>query len=239
MLNKNDPLPLYVQLQRILKEDILKGKYGEGDMIPSENQLSSRFGITRATVRKGISTLVNEGYLHQVHGKGTFVCFKQMKYNVWNFGGFTDYLKSRNETPVSKLISIRKTIADGREYLEIKRARGVKKDGDKPLYLTIDASMIPLDLFPAIENYDFAVESLYNIMRTKYGIYPKRAELKMTCIQSDKLSREIFSFDRTMPLLTAQGKVYDMNNVEVERVKVIYGPKMDFNIVANMDTYIP
>ena len=239
MLNKNDHLPLYVQLQRMLREDILKGKYKEGDMIPSETQLSSRFGITRSTVRKAISILVNEGYLHQVHGKGTYVCLKQMKYNIWNFGGFTDYLKSRNDTTVSKLVSIHKTIVDSKEYLEIKRARGVKKDNDKPLYLTIDDSLVPLDLFPEIESYDFAVESLYNVMRTKYHVYPKRAELKLSSVNSDKLTRDVFSLPRPIPLLMAQGKIYDVNNVEIERVKVIYGPKMDFNIVATMDTYIP
>lgn len=239
MLDKNDPVPLYIQLQRILKEEILKGKYEEGQMIPSETQLSSKYGITRATVRKAISILANEGYLHQVHGKGTFVCFKQMKYNVWNFGGFTDYLKSKNETPISKLISMQRTMIDNREYLEIKRARGVKKDNDKPLFLTIDTSLIPVELLPGIDNYDFKVESLYHIMRTKYNIHPKRAMLKLSAVKSDKMAKDVFALDRPMPLLMAQGNVYDLNNVEVERVKVIYGPKMDFNIVANMETYIP
>lgn len=239
MLNKKDPVPLYIQLQRILKEEILKGKYEEGQMIPSETQLSSKYGITRATVRKAISMLANEGYLHQVHGKGTFVCFKQMKYNIWNFGGFTDYLKSKNEAPVSKLISMHRTSVDNHEYVELKRARGVKKDNDKPLFLTIDTSLIPMELFPELDSYDFQVQSLYNIMRTKYNIHPKRAILKMSAVKSDKMAKEIFSLDRSMPLLMAQGSVYDLNNIEIERVKVIYGPKMDFNIVANMETYIP
>ncbi|SHI96026.1 GntR family transcriptional regulator [Lutispora thermophila] len=239
MLNKSDPVPLYIQLQRIIKEEILQGKYEEGQMIPSETQLSSKYGITRTTVRKAISMLANEGYLHQVHGKGTFVCFKQMKYNLWNFGGFTDYLKSKNEVPVSKLISMNKVLADDNEYIEIKRARGVKKDNDKPLFLTIDTSLIPMKLFPDIDSYDFQVESLYNIMRTKYDIYPKRAVLKMSAVESDKTAKEFFNLDRSIPLLMAQGSVYDLNNIEIEKVKVVYGPKMDFNIVANMETYRP
>jgi len=239
LLNKNDPVPLYAQLQRILKEKILKGEYEEGQMIPSETQLSSKYGITRATVRKAISTLVNEGYLHQVHGKGTFVCFKQMKYNVWNFGGFTDYLKSKNEIPISKLISMQRVSVDDRKYLELKRARGVKKDGDKPLYLTIDTSLVPLDIFPDIDQYDFSLESLYATMRTKYNIYPKRAMLKLSAIKCDKLAKDIFDLDRSIPLLMAQGSIYDSSNIEIEKVKVVYGPKMDFNIVANMDNYIP
>ena len=32
-----------------------------------------RFGVSRITVRKAITDLVNEGYLYTVQGKGTFV----------------------------------------------------------------------------------------------------------------------------------------------------------------------
>lgn len=91
MLNKNDIIPLYMQLQRILKEDILKGKYLQDELIPSETQLSKKYDITRTTVRKAIANLVDEGLLRREHGKGTFVSLRQVNYSIWNFGGFTDF----------------------------------------------------------------------------------------------------------------------------------------------------
>ncbi|NPV42594.1 MAG: GntR family transcriptional regulator [Firmicutes bacterium] len=239
MLTKDNGVPLYIQLQRLLKEDIVTGKYKEGDMIPSETQLSAKYNITRTTVRKAISNLVNEGLLHQVQGKGTFVCLKQVKYNMWNFGGFTDYLKSRNETPYSKVLESKVTEIDGKPYLQLKRARGVKKGRSTILYLTIDTSLIPMTLFPNINSYDFSTASLYDTMRNKYGIYPKRAELGLCPVECDDLMSKIFRLSKQTYLLMAQGKVFDKYNVEIEKVKVIYGPNIEFKIVANMNTYFP
>lgn len=71
MLNRKDYTPLYVQLQRIIRQDIIRGKYKEGDMIPSEAQMMKLYGVTRTTIRKAISDLVNEGLLMQVQGKAT------------------------------------------------------------------------------------------------------------------------------------------------------------------------
>lgn len=239
MLDKNGALPLYIQLQRLLKEDIVTGKYKEGEMIPSETQLAKKYNITRNTVRRAILNLVNEGFLHQVQGKGTFVCLKQAKYNIWNFGGFTDYLKSRNESPISWVLEKEKIHINGKSYIKLKRARGVKRIDEPPLFLTIDTSIIPMMMFPKIDQYDFKVESIYNIMRSKYDIYPKRAELGLTPIKCDALTKKIFKIEKDMPLLMAKGKVFDSNNVEIEKVQVVYGPNIEFRIMADMDNYVP
>lgn len=239
MLDRNANIPLYIQLQHLLKEDIVTGKYKEGEMIPSETQLAKKYHITRTTVRKAISNLVNEGLLHQVHGKGTFVCLKPVKYNIWNFGGFTDYLKSKNESPISKVLESKIVDIDEKPYMKLKRARGVKKINESPLFLTIDTSFIPMTLFPHMEQYDFSIESIYNIMRSKYNIHPKRAELGLSPIKSDSLMKQVFKLEYDIPLLMAQGKVFDKNNMEIEKVQVVYGPNMEFKIMANMDNYIP
>src|SRR5690606_33063033 len=104
---------------------------------PSEKTLMNDYQTTRGTVRKAVSELVKDGLVYQVQGKGTYVCFRKIHYSMWNFGGFTDYLRSRNETAVSKVLE-QKTIAqDGTVYFKLVRARGVKKDGAIH-YLTVD-----------------------------------------------------------------------------------------------------
>jgi len=238
MLDKNDALPLYVQLANLLKKDIVMGKYKEGEVIPSETQLAKKYQITRTTVRRAILDLVNEGLLHQVHGKGTFVCLKQVKYNIWNFGGLTDYLKSKKESAISKVLKNVIIDIDGKPYMKLERARGVKKTGNQPLFLTIDTSIIPLDLFPDIDKYDFSDRSLYDTMRNNYSIHPKRAELGLYPVSSNALTEKVFNLKANTPLLMAGGKVFDTNNIEIETVEVIYGPNMEFKIMANMDIYI-
>lgn len=62
----------YVRLMEDLKEKILSGKIRAGDKLPSENQLSVSYQVSRQTVRKALSVLENAGYIYAEHGRGTF-----------------------------------------------------------------------------------------------------------------------------------------------------------------------
>ena len=72
-MDKNSPIPLYYQLNTIIMDELNKGNYKNGDMIPTEAELSRIFGISLSTVRQCITQLVREGYLYRVKSKGTFV----------------------------------------------------------------------------------------------------------------------------------------------------------------------
>ncbi len=74
-------IPKYVKLKELIKELILNEKLKPGDIIESENNLSSRFGISRHTVRQAIGELVNENWLYREQGKGTFVSHEVGKNN--------------------------------------------------------------------------------------------------------------------------------------------------------------
>jgi GntR family transcriptional regulator len=235
ILDKNDFAPLYIQLQRILRNKILSGEYKQGEAIPSETEMMKMFQTTRGTVRNAISLLVSEGMVEQIRGKGTFVRLKPMKYSIWNFGGFTDYLKSRNETAVSKVLE-RKTVSlDGKDYYKLVRARGVKKE-DAVLYLTIDSSWLPVSLFPGLDEHDFERESLYHVLRNFYRVYPARTEISLSTAAVNDQMREILQVDKREPaLLKAEGVVFDRSNVEIEKVQVIYGTNVEIKIMTNMN----
>ena len=117
MLDKNNFVPLYVQLYRQLREQILNGEYKQGEFIPSETELMKAFATTRGTVRNAISVLVNDGLVQQVRGKGTLVLLRPLKYNITNFGGFTDYLNIRNEVGVSKVLDQSIVSLEGEKFL--------------------------------------------------------------------------------------------------------------------------
>ncbi len=65
--------PLYKQLEDALKEAIARGEYKPGQQIPTENELSVRWQVSRVTVRKALDALTRENLLTRVSGKGTFV----------------------------------------------------------------------------------------------------------------------------------------------------------------------
>ena len=69
----NDQSLLYLQIARMLEDDILRGVYREEEQVPSTNELARNYNINPATAAKGINLLVSDGILYKRRGIGMFV----------------------------------------------------------------------------------------------------------------------------------------------------------------------
>lgn len=56
-----------------LKRGIVTGLYAPGEKLPTELELSARYGVARGTVRESLKRLEEAGYLERVKSKGTFI----------------------------------------------------------------------------------------------------------------------------------------------------------------------
>jgi GntR family frlABCD operon transcriptional regulator len=72
-LDRTKTQKLYSQLLEVLREQLGKGCWSVGTQIPTEEQLCSRYNVSKATVRLALAELVSLGYLKRLQGKGTFV----------------------------------------------------------------------------------------------------------------------------------------------------------------------
>lgn len=63
-LNNTIAKPLYKQLEDQLKEEIDTGKRKAGSRLPTENELSTTYNVSRVTVRKALAGLSELGYLN-------------------------------------------------------------------------------------------------------------------------------------------------------------------------------
>ena len=72
-IDKEGGVPLYRQLEEILKERVRNGDFKPGDRIPTELELCEEFGISRTSVRQALADLANDGFLCRHQGRGTFV----------------------------------------------------------------------------------------------------------------------------------------------------------------------
>ena len=73
MINDKSPVPKYFQLQTWLQDRIDQGYYTTNEKIPTENELVSLSGLSRATVRQALRNLEQEGYLIRKKRVGSFV----------------------------------------------------------------------------------------------------------------------------------------------------------------------
>ncbi|MDD6210381.1 MAG: GntR family transcriptional regulator [Bacteroidales bacterium] len=81
---------VYISLYKLLKRDILSGKYDDGDLLPSENILASTFNITRTTVRQALASLLKEGYISKHKGKGSVVIRNSRSLGILSVKGLTE-----------------------------------------------------------------------------------------------------------------------------------------------------
>ena len=73
MLVPDSATPLYLQLEEILRQEILSGSRREGDKLSTENELVEQYKVSRITVRRAVEELCKEGMVVRHPGKGTFV----------------------------------------------------------------------------------------------------------------------------------------------------------------------
>lgn len=76
------PLPLYYQLRENIREKIMNGEWEYGSEIPSETQLCKELNLSRATVKQAFDGLVTDGLIVRKRGKGTYVNYKKISYNM-------------------------------------------------------------------------------------------------------------------------------------------------------------
>lgn len=76
----------YKIIYAIVKEDILKGVYPTGTLMPTELTLAEKYNVSRPTISKVYNQLQVKGYVLKKKGLGTIVLFKESVKKVYTFG---------------------------------------------------------------------------------------------------------------------------------------------------------
>lgn len=167
-LDKDVPIPLYFQLEKLILEEIDNGNYPVGSMIPTEMELSQMFGISRTTVRQAISDLVREEHLYRIKSKGTFVAHPKLVQGfIQSIQSFDDDVRSTGRTPSTevldlKLVELEPEVAQlmelptGTKAIYLYRKRFAD---DEPIVRV--ETYLPYEACSFILGHDFNRESLY------------------------------------------------------------------------------
>lgn len=87
----------YRLLTQLLREQIYRDEYPEGQALPTELALAKAHGLSRQTVRRAYQDLVAEGLVYRVRGRGTFVTPPQTRYRR-PLGSVEDLMKLQLDT---------------------------------------------------------------------------------------------------------------------------------------------
>ena len=103
-LDRDAPLPLYVQLRDALLAEVREGGLQPGDRFPSEAVIQDRYRVSRATVRQALGDLEASGVVRKVQGLGTFVAVPKIRH-VPLLTGFTELASSQGFRPSHRVLS--------------------------------------------------------------------------------------------------------------------------------------
>jgi DNA-binding GntR family transcriptional regulator len=206
-------LPQYRKLYEILRKHILSGLYTEGNLLPSEHELSAAHRITRPTVRHALEALVKDGLIIKKQGKGSIVRKPLQNIGILSVAGTASaigvqYLKTDilqkpviRSWPDAFPFDLSETEKEaGCIYME--RLRYVD---DMPLFY--DINHLPNLYIPRLTSRSFENKSLFEILRKHYSIEIKGGEQKLKAILPDDKIKELLWMKPGMPVLYMERKL--------------------------------
>lgn len=165
-------LPVYIQIHDQLKEEIQQGVWKVGDRLPSERELSGKFGVSRMTLRQAIQTLADEGILERKIGSGTYVANEKVQEKMSGTTSFTEIMESQGRVPSSKTIAYFLSPASSSEMekLNLKKDEQILRmeriryaDG---IPICFEVASIPQKLIASFSKSEIT-ESFYHTLETK------------------------------------------------------------------------
>jgi GntR family transcriptional regulator len=153
----------------------LCAELGPGAMLPGERELSGRFGVSRATVRKALEELMARRVVERRHGAGTFVRRPAVAQPLMATS-FGDDMRRRGLEPSSRLLWWDTVVADtelagrlemagGESVLRVCRVR--LADGEP---MTLETLHAPAARVPGLVGEDLeGAASYYDILATRFG----------------------------------------------------------------------
>lgn len=168
-LDRDSPLPLYVQIKRRVLMMILNWQQ-ESDRFHTDHELSEQFNVSRMTVRQAIQELVDEGYLRRVRGSGTFVCAPKIDEQFSPAMDFIDQWSAHGrplslrvlhcaQEPASVAVARQLDLAPGTPVWSILRLRTVQQ-----VPISIDYRYMRIDRIPHIDARQAEAGSLLELI---------------------------------------------------------------------------
>ncbi|MFL0268635.1 GntR family transcriptional regulator [Candidatus Clostridium radicumherbarum] len=227
MVDKNSIVPIYAQLEELIKQKIKEGVYLKGEALPTERELTELFGVSRMTIRQAISNLVYEGVLYRIRGKGAFVSKELIEKKI-EIESFSDDMKKRGLTPSSKVIFFEKITPDEEVRLKLKLREDEKVYFLNRLRLAnnepmaIEYCYLPEKYFPGLTKYNLIECSLYTIMKEEYNVAFNYMKQNIKAINISKKEADMLLGKSKGVGLVSFKIIYNEDENPVEYTKTIY-----------------
>lgn len=174
---RDTPVSLHSQISDSIRGRITSGEWPPHYRLKSEPELAHELGVSRGTLRRALTTLLEEGLLRQVRGRGTFVTSGVIEPSI------AQRLTSLAEDFASQGVTVETTILTSRvipaplpilnlldtssapHVFELHRLRSTDTGPIALLH-----NYVRTDLAPGIERFDFSQVGLFAALEEEFGL---------------------------------------------------------------------
>ena len=202
--------PLYDQLVDILTEKI-DHEYRAGDMIPSERELSERYGLSRTTVRLALQELERLGLVVRQHGRGTFVTDRSAKAtNLMQSYSFTEQMRAMGREPETTILEFCEMEADKNlaEHMGL-------RIGDR-IFMMVERSYLPVRQFLSLKRPLLERKPLYDVIEQDFQQKIRVAEEEFYASIARPTDAHLLGIVEGSPVLDLVRTTYNESNEVVE-----------------------
>jgi len=225
-------IPLYYQLENVLREKITSGAFGAGDRLPTEIEFIEQFGVSRITVRQALSALSDEGLIERKQGRGTYIAARKTKKGkfagtIHLTGSLDELIEMGMDTPV-KVLEMNLVEADlhEAELLEVKvdtpiyRLKRLRMNDGKPYSLIIN--YLPEEIGSQLTMAELSSGALLHTMETKLKLNLDNAIQQIHAELADPYVAKLLDIRVGTALLSIERTVYTDEARPVEYVHTLY-----------------
>jgi GntR family transcriptional regulator len=225
-LDHHSPIPLRAQVEALLRDLIRQPQYQNGALLPDEVALAAQLGVSRGTIRSGISKLVFEGLLDRKAGVGTRVSNRNVESGIREWHSFTREMASKGVKVENFRVAYHQTEAskealqalqlDGSRMLwRLDRVRGW--DG-RPVLHTMSWFHPRLGL----KGNEDTNQPLYEMIEKASGVRPHHAREDFLAVSAEAQMARQLDVEKGAPLLLRRHTVFDAGNRPFEYAEVRY-----------------
>lgn len=225
-LNHQSSVPLRAQVEELLRGLVRQPKYQKGALLPEETKLAAQLGVSRGTVRSGISMLVFEGILERKAGVGTRVSHRRFESGIRAWHSLTHEMKSKGIVVRNFHVTYRQVKATAKvvEALQLDAAaplwqlERVRGWGGKPVLQSVSWFHPRLNL-KGTEDINLP---LYEMLERATGVRPHRARDQFLGVDADAHQARLLEIQARAPLLLRRHTAFDAGNRPFEFAEVHY-----------------
>jgi GntR family transcriptional regulator len=214
-VEKDSPVPLYFQIERILEKHILNRDWVPGVQIPTETNLCEYFDVSRSVIRQALRNLSNRGLIERTPGKGTFVTIPKLRGSlIRNLAGFHEDTLAQGHIPSTRVLkheiipahpteASELGITIGQNVLELKRLRFV--DGEPHL---LSETYLRLDIEPRLSEINYNDISLYMVLDKQFGLHICSGKRVVEATVADQDTAVLLKIQEGAPVLLLRSLTY-------------------------------